>query len=856
MTAHRFNELVTSDDVTGKIKAYRANLPLIADLKKKAEELRSAIDEKKVEDVSELKRNLQDLTKEIRRLTSFKSSLPVLMYQAHFDESVSRKGFRGCWRKQSAARLNGLFMLDVDHVENVKESIEKILSYTKVLSLDILCDAFGILLVHVTPSGHGLRFVAKADAEIGNLADNQIRLSKLLGVEPDEACKDASRCSFCPSANDILFINTKELFTYENSEYDENFGPQYRKNNSQPTVGPAILFGDAANGDSLRYLHGIAEVGQIPASATEKDAGSDGVATRLERGYHGVGYGKILDEWFRQNNGCEPQTGDRHRVLYQAACDLRYICDFDAKLLSRILSCSKAGTALCDEGSGAELDRISADACALPRYRSIPKRMQGVLAAVGALQPQHLHGAENFERDTVDYEGWYKRLRDILPHSKGYYEACKPLPGHHQLAGVLASGAMFGTYLSRCWWEHFDGKEYRLSFLVYIIGGAASGKSFIVDLDRLIMAPMLAADKVGREWERQYKEEMKKRSASGSKTKGEAPEQQHPVIRYVPSTISNAMLYKRLMDAVDIEHFGPDGEALHLHCYTMEPELATALRAQQGSWAGKNDIELKAFHNEYAGVDFANEQSVNGVIQVNWNQVVSGTQEAMSRKIKPSLVLDGLVTRLCLFCMPSNDFAMIERRKAVRDHERESYLRSIGLKLEQLHGELKVPRLVDYCYKYEEQLTNQARVENDYCLDYFRKRIPVIMMRYTIVRIVLREIDELLKGATPTVTDEDLEFAKLVGDWCLFAQIHMFGEMVMQAQEREKEAFVPRKRSTKVREMYAALPMELSTNVLVENGYAADLNAASLILRRWLDDGLIEKTGTRSYKKKYKEIPV
>ena len=312
------------------------------------------------------------------------------------------------------------------------------------------------------------------------------------------------------------------------------------------------------------------------------------------------------------------------------------------------------------------------------------------------------------------------------------------LPEHHRLAGVLVAGAMLGTYLSRCWWEHFDGKDYRLSFLVYVVGSAASGKSFIVDLDRLIMAPMLAADRVGREWERQYKEEMKKRAASSKNAKAEAPEQQHPVIRYLPSTISNAMLYRRLTDAIDRQAFDPTGQPLHLHCYTCEPELATALRAQTGSWAGKLDLELKSFHNEYAGVDYANDQSVNGVIQINWNQVVSGTQEAMSRKIKPSTVLDGLVTRFALFPMPQNDFAMIERRHAVRDHEREAYLRSIGLKLEQVQGELKCDRLVDFCYEYEKKLAEEARLEQDLCLDYFRKRIPVIMMRYTLVRIILR----------------------------------------------------------------------------------------------------------------------
>ena len=430
------------------------------------------------------------------------------------------------------------------------------------------------------------------------------------------------------------------------------------------------------------------------------------------------------------------------------------------------------------------------------------------------------------------------------------------LPDHLKLMGVLAAGAMLGTYLSRTWWEHFDGKDYRLSFLVYIIGEAASGKSAVTELDRLIMAPMLAADRVGREWERQYKEDMKKRSASSKDAKAAAPDQQHPCVRYVPSTISNAMLYRRLTDATDSDCQAPDGSTpLHLHLYTMEPELATALRAQQGSWAGKNDLELKSFHNEYAGVDYANDQSVNGIIQVNWNQVVTGTPESMSRKIKPSMVLDGLVTRLVLFPMPHNDFQMIDRRQAVRNHERDCLLRSVGITLEQVRGELKADRLVDYCYDYEKRLTDEARLEQDLCLDYFRKRIPVIMMRYTLVRIVLRQRDAARKGKPLEVRDDDLEFARLIGDWCLMTQMHYYGQMVIDAQERERTAFTPRKRSNKVRQAYAKLPRQIDHETLVAHGVASSMAVASVTLKRWLDDGLVAKDG-KKYVKTYDEIPI
>ncbi len=243
----------------------------------------------------------------------------------------------------------------------------------------------------------------------------------------------------------------------------------------------------------------------------------------------------------------------------------------------------------------------------------------------------------------------------------------------------------------------------------------------------------------------------------------------------------------------------------------------------------------------------------------------------MGRMIKPSMVLDGLVTRLVLFPMPDNDFSMIDRRRAVRDHERECFLRSVGIKLEQVKGELKADRLVDFCYDYEKQLTDEARLEQDYCLDYFRKRIPVIMMRYTLVRMVLRSLtrsprsapgdaceacrSKNLGGLTLTVQDDDLEFARLIGDWCVMAQMRMFGNMVMEAQEREKSQFVPRKRSTKVREAYAHLPKEITTETLVQEGIARNIRYASQVLNRWVEDGLAEKQG-KVYVKKYSEIPI
>ena len=155
-----------------------------------------------------------------------KRKLPAFIFQATFDETTSKSGKTGAWRKQAATRLTGLVVMDIDHVENPQQLFESwgltttmttkttIAAGSDEKKLSKLSELSSrILLVYVTPSGHGLKVVFKADVAKGNLIDNQHAMAKVLGVEVDESCKDASRMSFICKESDILYMD-KELFTY------------------------------------------------------------------------------------------------------------------------------------------------------------------------------------------------------------------------------------------------------------------------------------------------------------------------------------------------------------------------------------------------------------------------------------------------------------------------------------------------------------------------------------------------------------------------------------------------------------------------------------------------------------------
>ena len=186
---------------------------------------------------------------------ALKRKLPAFIFQATFEETVSKKGNKGAWRCQTGSRLNGLVVMDVDHVGElthpqplpVSEGSNMMLpprelfvkwqkEHAELFTSPLQGDKRGsILLIYITPSGHGLKIVFKARTEWGNLIDNQHEMAKLLGVEVDESCKDASRMSFICKESDILYLDD-ELFTYENKAFGEKYDEVYRAGNSQPTL--------------------------------------------------------------------------------------------------------------------------------------------------------------------------------------------------------------------------------------------------------------------------------------------------------------------------------------------------------------------------------------------------------------------------------------------------------------------------------------------------------------------------------------------------------------------------------------------------------------------------------------------
>ena len=129
-------------------------------------------------------------------------------------------------------------------------------------------------------------------------------------------------------------------------------------------------------------------------------------------------------------------------------------------------------------------------------------------------------------------------------------------------------------------------------------------------------------------------------------------------------------------------------------------------------------------------------------------------------------------------------------------------------------------------------------------MDYFRKRVPMYMVRYGLVRAVLRQYDEFQKTGNLEIDDKDVEFAELIGDYLLYIQQYMYGQQIEEALEVQNRDFRPRQRKSRFVEIYAQLPNEFSIEDLVQHGYKQ--SSASTLASRLKGANIIEAVRAKS----------
>jgi len=756
---------------------------------------------------------------------SLKRKLPAFIFQATFDETTSAKGRLGAWRKQKATRLTGLVVMDIDHVDDPKGVFDN------VIIEKCKNENLGILLVYITPSGKGLKIVFKARLDWGNLIDNIHAMAHELGddIVVDESGKDSSRMSYICKESDILYID-KELFTYENKEFAERYNALYRDGHSQATRDSSTTLGMTTGGGSLDMTKEVETIN-----------------------WRDYDIQRIIDERYGAKLPCAADS-NRHNESLKLASDLLVLFDGDRQVVQQVLERQSWVQEIIAERNEnvAQTVASAAERMAEREKKYLTqcpsKAMQeAIVKACGQSWKQITQGEEACDTSIGEEEiekwlwDWGEKIEELFPYYPAMADACKGLKRNQYPAALIVSGALMMTLMTRCTYRfyHRPSKLRRLNSSALIIGDPASGKSFATRLYEFLAAPIVAADKIGKDTINRYREEMKTKGANKEK-----PKKPKVVVRVHPSRTSNAQFIQDMVNAVE----DVDGKPMQLHMLTFDTELDNTLSVQKGgSWIDKQNLELKAFHNEEDGQAYSNMDSIMQDFNVTWNYVYTGTPIALKKKVNETNFGSGLATRLTCIPLPSTHFEMMDLDEDV-DEESDNRLLEWAKKLDKTKGELSIKRIVRTMYDWTARRMADAKDNESKADEMLLKRCAYHGINYSAPFIMMRHWGELHQEGEywcgEFETDEiDDKLAELIVNIQFACQRHYFGSLAEKYfDDKLRDASANRRHHQKTIEEYNKLPDEFSIDD-VARMFQIGIYAARKRVTRLVEDNAIVKCG-------------
>lgn len=623
-----------------------------------------------------------------------KKRLPVITWQAYFPGK----------RLAKEAQPSGLFMLDIDHVDNPFELYsKKIASRTKEL---------GIVYVGKTASVHGLRIVAKCLPTLHTLEECQKWLASNLKVEYDGVCKDFARCSFLVHDSYTYYMDANAIWKEEADilcKYPVE-GADRKQMATEQSPAPAQT--------------------ETPTDQTEGLFGGPA-------DYKGVPYEDICKEWLEYTGG-EPKEGERNARLYKLALRLRYITDFNPATMKRVMP--RYGL------PESEIDQLIHSALNTPRAADMQKDLREVLDRID--QKIKLQGDEEEIPDVITST---EKMPPLPPIFRQWAEIA---PDDFKTAVTLCQLPILGALGSRLRAKYLDGKVHSPSFQVSLEAPQASGKSFMVRLVETELAPMIQSDEAQKEKEKAYADKVAEMKLLNIKVNADNKDEilgtkPQGIVRFLPPTISITKMLMRLHAARE------------LHCFAYAEEVDTVYKAYKRSFSSLSELLRVAFDNGRYGQDYASENSFSGDVFVYYNTLFSGTPKAM-RRFYPD-VEDGLVSRVLFVTLPDQfgkpmpvwkEMSVDQKRIMDVSLERLNEISLIGDEVQPVHM-----LNMDYLNKELESWIKAQQMEavhqEDRTRDIFCRRAAVVGFRAGMLAHFLYEG----KRVTPTIRRNVCRFA-------------------------------------------------------------------------------------------------
>ena len=712
------------------------------------------------------------------------------------------------------------------------------------------------LLELTVSSGWGLHAICRRQ-QGKTILENQVRLSLVTQTEMDTSAHDVQRVMFTGPATDDVLIYLDDAIFEESLSVEESAAEfermKEREKQGREDVpaeakkvnkhfrpwdctlgsGPEVKFeaGDCTlgSGPEVKFEAGDCTLGSGPQAKSQATSLLGQTPASSQRlCFKGMAYSKIVEEWWKRNGGV-PQEGERNVKLYQLAVNLRAICDNNKTLLLQVMP--RLGL---DEQ---ELQSIVESACKEPP-KGISKVLLSILKENGKVNSEKLASLKDDDMAHWLWQ-WGEQIEGMFEDYPILKDVCKGLKRNQYPAAMFVAGGLMMTLMTRCTYRFYHRPEElrRLNNSTLIIGDPASGKSFATRLYKLLAAPIIATDKIGKDAINAYREQMRTKGANKEK-----PKKPKAIVRVHPARTSNAQFIQDMVNSVE----EVDGEMMQLHMLTFDTELDNTLTLQKGgAYIDKQSLQLKAFHNEEDGQAYSNNDSILQDFFVVWNYIYTGTPIALKKMVNEQNFGSGLATRLTCIPLPATNFEMMERESRV-DFESDGRLKAWAFKLDKTKGELTVQKIVDELYDWTARRMEDAKENDSKADEMLLKRCAYHGLNFSAPFIVMRHWDQLKKdgdywyGEFDT-DDVDWRLAELIVNIQYACQRHYFGAMAeTYFDNKQREANVNLRRNQKTIEAFNRLPQEFTVEDVMrcfhQNG-----DAVRVKIHRLLKDRMIEK---------------
>jgi hypothetical protein len=569
------------------------------------------------------------------------------------------------------------------------------------------------------------------------------------------------------------------------------------------------------------------------------------------RGYDIQG---IIDARYGDKLPCEADS-NRHTESLKLATDLLLMLDGDQQRVLRIVESQPwVQEIIASRNENVAQTVASAADCVAQKERkyasSLPsKAMLTAIQAFCGSTYQEITKAQTQKAVALAEDDmnqllwlWGEQIENLSQDFPLLKDICKGLKKNQYPAALFVAGGLMMTLMTRCTYRFYHRPEElrRLNNSTFIIGDPASGKSFATRLFKLLAAPIVAADQIGKDAINAYREQMRTKGANKEK-----PKKPKVIVRVHPSRTSNAQFIQDMVNSVE----EVDGQPMQLHMLTFDTELDNTVTVQKGgSWIDKQSLELKAFHNEEDGQAYSNNDSILQDFYVTWNFIYTGTPIALKKKVNEQNFGSGLATRLTCIPLPATNFQMMTRETTV-DYDSDNRLKEWAVKLDKMKGELTVQKLVDELYDWTARRMADAEENESRADEMLLKRCAYHGLNFAAPFIVMRHWDQMHQegdywcGAFET-DDTDWRLVEMICNIQYACQRHYFGAMAEAYFDNKlRDANVNVKRRPKTIEAFNRLPEEFTAEDAMKVFNTSTLGAAQIKIFRMMKDGIVEKVG-------------